>query len=1708
MPIRAASKIVKILSNQFYEYGKSAASRTYLLLLLSISFISFFSFPPVSQYLSDVVAPTLHSNIPSAHISTSLDAQCWHASAHIQFNNFTLSRNSPANYLLTEQIRISRPNESVNYELIQLAKQIYESIATTMVTVSSSAAPVSLATICYKHQDHCLIHAPPFMAFQNELDWTLNTKLGNNDNSYETHPYSVYSNATFDRQGNFVKADAVLLTFVLNQTLQSGDTLAIWNKILDEVKSKFDVLDIQQHSDRHGSLWSSLSNTVPHMIQYKFNLFPYDISYNVQFSITAYIIIFFLVSMAFGKSNLVKSGYTFGLAAVFLSIACFTTTWGVFDKLGISFHSAPWYLLLLVVNIGCLENIFLLTNAVLYAGCDMIVTEKISRGLQSVGVPMTATLIAELLILSVGAHMDTDLVREFCTFAKVALIVDYILEMTFVIAVLSIDIKRVELADLDDRQMSKRLHELASFDHDKERIESDFCPIQDTPNKEDSKSCAECKEFKTHRVFCAFMLCLILLSLSLFVSKDHHHHQQRYKNVPNALISTEMHHQPDLYQLSDQFWSTVNPQRDVTWLQIQPPHLFIVDSDINRVQVHLDFLQQLYKVKAKAIHYRAEHRPSRFRRFVLSLLQSFLVTVLSINIPILILCLVMIGIITWMTPKWRKQWLVPLLIHCFNEFFLYLIRCYPTQYLKRMYFIWVKGRSFEGGIKEYDADGIHHRGAITVQHIFNQQQYRANVKTVQLRTLTNQHIADIQNLDANAKQSLVSCGQDGRIILWNVDRKMATWVARFDKLYPSRGGVLQALLNPIFFPSSNKKKTLSKKTYRQQQQQQQQQESPQTQLQKQRSISLSKNCLSKARLVKIDQGNKWAAAGYDDGLIRVWNVSNGALVREMDVYPQMPCVEVQEEPSSAGSSSSSTMRNRFSNGHSGSSSPTLTHNSFGFSFSSSSSASSATFHSAASARKTAIDRILSIAFIGVITEFCHPLVAEAAARCRSSADVEASQNYLVSAHKSGVLHEWNILSGECIQSIKTGHTKDITQLHVVDSKAPHRKLGVTWVFTASKDGTVKCWERRLITTKYATDDNDHHHHGDDLTKWTPVYTIKLNSPVTSIATELPVGGMGVLVTGCSDGTVKVWNFDTGEAVCTLSLGKASQNISSITCDYGVDSAGGPIRKFSKFSTHVAGQSTSDGSDGDSSDSSLSAYSRRTAADHRGAIYQVVVTRYCEVENGPGLCRGCDTCFGNGFLIASSAMDNKVHAWRLERSDNGHEGSCRLCTKDYHRKQYKHRKSSLSNSDDGNSDALLHKSATGSSRRRRASQQRNHSPTVKKRHVATRTANGNNNNNTKDDLLELLDIEQLAGDAYIPLRPTFLGKIDQPAGRGVVFCDKILAGVRRRHSSSIHSSSSSKASKNGNSEWEAWFASLQYYDPAESKEDGAISSIKIPIETFNLDNDEQDISLGPLADKDEDSRKAAHVLRGTLLSLFSSSTSPSAGSNNGAYAKDQLRYKGIHAHVSENEEDTKKFDDGDLHDDESLEASENLPFSEVRHVIPLDGAGLACDFGNFIKLVYLDKPTLTEKEHAKQTRDDMEDHKRRQTIAEQVVVEEDESEESLHCQCGSDDGGATSCLPANKGKDGCCGGVNKEKNGGKCCGGAGNVKKRQQEKRQQKLLLKKQTLSFDNSNSSTCGGIRSIAECSLKNNCSRAADCASSNQALASSASVSSFSNWL
>lgn len=104
-----------------------------------------------------------------------------------------------------------------------------------------------------------------------------------------------------------------------------------------------------------------------------------------------------------------------------------------------------WYVTVCATTI--LEQTVLLTRAVV-ATCtrdNMTVKERIGKGLQEAGVKMVMSLLSELCILGTGSLIKEDNIRSFCSFAATALIVAFILSLTFFVAVLSIDIRRAEV---------------------------------------------------------------------------------------------------------------------------------------------------------------------------------------------------------------------------------------------------------------------------------------------------------------------------------------------------------------------------------------------------------------------------------------------------------------------------------------------------------------------------------------------------------------------------------------------------------------------------------------------------------------------------------------------------------------------------------------------------------------------------------------------------------------------------------------------------------------------------------------------------------------------------------------------------------------------------------------------------------------------------------------------------------------------------------------------------------------------------------------------------------------------------------------------------------------------------------------------------------------------------------------------------------------
>ncbi|KAI9313271.1 hypothetical protein BX666DRAFT_1880608 [Dichotomocladium elegans] len=1394
----------KNLSAFFYAYGKKCGTRACAIFLISLIFIFIFSYPIVSR--------AIPSNDPD-----DVEGRFWQYSPHLQPENISSFDSTPE--LIIQQIRIVNDRYSVNADLLLQTQMLQEALMSRTILVDGES--VSLASICLLRHNQCIVHSPldywqkPEF-FDPTRGWKMhiNTRQISKSSGLLMHPRSVFGNVTLDKDGQFISADSVILTFLLQET-PFLSTARVWDALWQNVTTELRIhpLTREQQDDDHTTSntihsWQTQVDVSTNLVHYNFKPISFRLNLKAYLYMGGYLAVCFFVSTLFGNPHLVRSQLARGFATIFAMIACYTTTRGVLEYLNIQLLLVPWYLQIVVPIVSTLENMLLLANAVLSAGCDMHVKEKIGRGIESVGIPITLTLIAEWLILAIGTSMHIPRINEFCLFARTSLLVGYLIDMTFGLSFLAINAKYFELADLDDRQTTKRLRELAKSDIDAD-VAPDFCPIQEPQDDSTPKTCAECKHFKTHRTYNALMLCLIILALTFI-----------RPTAPSNMAAQEISY-TEMHAVSTRFWDTVNPLHQKITLQISPPHLVAYAPTSSEGRKLLEPFEKYYQSKVSTEQRpTSAHQPrqmSRFRKFLLSSIVRAVSLLAHINVPSVLLTLVLILIIMWRVPSLQQKWLQP-----FHEKLL--------ENIQQLYLILLRllSRSFT----DYDQNGVH-PGAISVQERFDHQQLEHNIGNVVVKTLSGRHVADIRRLAVNAKYStVVSCGQDGRIIMWDADK--GDWMARLDRVTELWGEVTETDLNPIYWNVQDRKEDSNKSKGR-------------------------AGCrqLRSARCIKIDAGNKWIASGFDDGTVRVWRISSGTLVREMGI-------EVSDlETSNEGSTVICRKQHRRGQEQ---------HND-----------------------KRTVDRVIALQFIGAITEHGQSSEAKGPARQHQMKDGyydPTSQHYIVSVHKSGTIREWDILSGQCIQAFPSGHFRDVAILQVAECKNRGQKLAVSWIFTASKDGVIKCWERHLIETDIREPEAA-------VTTWTCIYTIDGHGghAITALATEVPVGGMGVLVSGSSNGVVKVWNFETGDAICTLSAGGVKRRNPEVHM-------GGPLLKFSKFSPKYDHNGARIG---DSEPAVHSVYELPTAnsGDHHGPVTQVVVTRYCEVDNGPGLCRGCDTCFGNGFGIASCALDEAVHVWRLERADGKHEGTCTLCIKNYHQKRYTRTRPQASPATDDQQDPkgqrLRAGTLSGSRRTYGAA-----SPSVVPNAALA-------DDSTAVDGAQVM--EQPIGENTIVLEPVFLGKIKQLAGRGLVFCNNmVLGGVRKKPTRG------SSASASSGNDWEAWFASLKYY--ANKNYIGN----EIPVETFDLE------PPSPQKNAFETNTSTETSMLGVINRFtWGGSKTPNKS----------------------------RMTDGEKSDDEYElvydEASELLPFSMVRHVVSLDGSGIACDFGNFIKLIYLRDP---------------------------------------------------------------------------------------------------------------------------------------------------------
>ncbi|KAJ6500611.1 sterol regulatory element binding protein cleavage-activating protein [Mycena sanguinolenta] len=134
-------------------------------------------------------------------------------------------------------------------------------------------------------------------------------------------------------------------------------------------------------------------------------------------------------------------------ALVEIAVSTITSV-SVCALVGFKVTMVPWELLPIVIVFVGAENMFNLVDAVTKTSVTLSVKQRIAQGLSHAGTSNTLKVVSYNSILGVIAVFATGAIRQFCVFAIVVLVAHWFLAHTFFLAVLSIDIQRLELDDL------------------------------------------------------------------------------------------------------------------------------------------------------------------------------------------------------------------------------------------------------------------------------------------------------------------------------------------------------------------------------------------------------------------------------------------------------------------------------------------------------------------------------------------------------------------------------------------------------------------------------------------------------------------------------------------------------------------------------------------------------------------------------------------------------------------------------------------------------------------------------------------------------------------------------------------------------------------------------------------------------------------------------------------------------------------------------------------------------------------------------------------------------------------------------------------------------------------------------------------------------------------------------------------------------------
>ncbi|TFY56176.1 hypothetical protein EVG20_g9031, partial [Dentipellis fragilis] len=162
----------------------------------------------------------------------------------------------------------------------------------------------------------------------------------------------------------------------------------------------------------------------------------------------AYFGIIVLFSRVMRISLLVHNGVGLIFTGIVEMLVSTITSLSVCALVGFKVTMIPWEIFPLVILFIGMENMFSLVEAVVKTSIALPVKERIAEGLSRAGTSNSLKVLTYNIILGIIAKLSDGAIRQFCAFAVVVLVAHWFLVHTLFVAVLSIDLQRMELDEL------------------------------------------------------------------------------------------------------------------------------------------------------------------------------------------------------------------------------------------------------------------------------------------------------------------------------------------------------------------------------------------------------------------------------------------------------------------------------------------------------------------------------------------------------------------------------------------------------------------------------------------------------------------------------------------------------------------------------------------------------------------------------------------------------------------------------------------------------------------------------------------------------------------------------------------------------------------------------------------------------------------------------------------------------------------------------------------------------------------------------------------------------------------------------------------------------------------------------------------------------------------------------------------------------------